>query len=272
MSGGSASPFWVIRLDFIHVLFASWAVGLLIVVFGSTIASAPASLLSRGPAVVAWALPALSAWSAVYLAVTLHWRTLSWISSFAVGELASLFVSLYLVYDLLVRPVRRFRNAGDWPTRWSVRVAQIAQRNDSIIVSTLRLGSKRYGAMPALGMASFIVGLIALASLGRFLASNTSEFMLSVRPPQCAAIRRYGEGLLCVDIDINARRLLGRFHVLPYVDSSRAYAMVLVPGVRQPVDTTGLRAIAEPSGQIKPEVDSVGGPRQDFAARRGWRL
>ncbi len=103
-------PFWVIRVDLMHVLFASGAVGLLFVLVGSLVAGAPASLLRLGPVVLALALPVLLGTGAVYVAATTQW-TLSWThAGFAVFELLTLLVCIYGICDVLILSVHRFRN------------------------------------------------------------------------------------------------------------------------------------------------------------------
>jgi hypothetical protein len=196
-------PYWFVRLDLIHVLLTISAVWLVLMPMLNYSRLFPSSLLLL---LIQWFPPI----AAVVLGLVISWympHKLSWTLAAAVFMvLVFEGFGLASLYALVVRPIRLHKTSGDWIERWKLGARDYYVALFRFQVGTVgeRLATKGEQLVgPALMQSAWsLVALLAgLNLLGTYRAENQVQFTLLRRPVPCFALRRYGEGILCVDVD-----------------------------------------------------------------------
>jgi hypothetical protein len=215
-------PYWLVRIDATHILVTATAsaVGISSIFYYARFAPAiPWALLYLLLFSFFFGVLGLQAWSTLHFELT--WRTF-WLAAFGLGCFAAAILSFW---HWIIQPIRLYTDSGTWKERWNRKVFEILARSPRASVAD-KIVDKSYdllGATMNLVLVGLAASCVALALWGAQRAATNTVYLAANTTPPCAAIRRYGEGVLCVAFDSTAHRLTGGFRVLPFSDTARVF-------------------------------------------------
>jgi hypothetical protein len=160
------------------------------------------------------------------------WWTFTW---HAVLGVALEVAAYYAAKDFLVRPIREYKEEGDWGARWARRMREAGAGKDLNLEDAFHSRVREtLGTRAAGWVLGLIVGMVILNWWGVHRAATDKVHVLARSPEPCIVIRRYGEGLLCVAVDTTNWRILPRYRIVPFVESNVDLSTI-VTGPLRPV-------------------------------------
>jgi hypothetical protein len=239
----------VVRLDLTIVLIVIGALSVVIATMYNYGRFVPVPLLS---VLLSWLFPTAALVGAIGLAFR--------IPSVRGSELAAtlFFVLLFGVfallwaYELIVQPIRMHKDAGDVLARWRLGTATFYRRyfqfpQDTVGERVATTGVTFFGPDVMRFIVLLAVAIPGLYVVGWYNAQRLDRFVMLRRPTPCIALRRYGEGILCVDVDTAQRRLLSDFRIVPFVDTGATLHTVRLGRLRNAEDTATIVRQAPPA-------------------------
>jgi hypothetical protein len=207
-------PNWVIKLDLEHVLVAVAAVGLVVMVARTALQGVPAKPW--------WAFLG-AVWFSLFASVMIYfvisWTEWTWGPHLIVPLILLVVMGVLLLHSLLwdlLFPLVWYRSLPSWWDRWAARTvargkSEIRTVGDVLDESFIR----RWGLLvyAIAGLSPLLI--LGVREMGKWSARYETQFIVVERVPQCIAVRKYGDALLCIDVDTTLRRVLPAFSFIP---------------------------------------------------------
>ena len=209
-------PFWLIELSVVNVLITVSALILLLVLAAYILALFPAGpstalLFQLGILVLPVALTIL------VVSVT-DWNQWPAAAVGAVVVAFSVVFSIDATWRRLIRPLIQYKDKGSWRERWAyaMNAEREAHRNPDLLTQSIDTihgaGFRRAWLVGFLLL--FVFGPALTHYVGRAVAAFSTRHAILAASPECVAVRKYGDYIVCSDFDRPTRRVLPSFRLI----------------------------------------------------------
>lgn len=210
-------PFWLIELSVVNVLITVSALILLLVLAAYGLALFPAGpwsalLFQLGNLVLPVGLT-------IVVVTTTNWNEWPGAAVGAVlGGLLAL-ISLGSIHRRLILPLLLYRERGSWPERWAyaMKLEREAHTRDPDLLTHSIQSIQEAGFRRAWLFGFFLLfvfGPTVTHYLGRAAASFNTKHAIVMASPECVAVRRYRDYIVCSDFERTTRRILPSFRLI----------------------------------------------------------
>jgi hypothetical protein len=211
-------PFWVIRPDISHVLFALTSAGVVLFFIHSVLLVLPSRPWWLFIIPTFGVVAGLSVALAFLIGTKWYWGTHLIVP--LIGMALGIAFAVSYVRDYLITPLKTYSHLPRVWDRWKARTFRDRGKPASDAfqgILTIDRSGRIAGWYALLLVAGFCTFLAHAA--GGISAQGTADFAFSYRPSPCIVIRRYGENLVCASIDTSHSAVLDSFSILTLSDS-----------------------------------------------------
>ena len=216
-------PFWVIDLTLVHILVVIGVVTPVVAFFMFMLFP----LLPAGPwwgLLIHLSRLVFIVGQLVLLAIIFDWHQRWQLVALIVVGLPSALVALGYINSRLILPISLYKDKGSWLDRWAFSLTREWASNkrnllDDTVATMDKAGLRASVWLTPVWML-FILGPLAVQYVGNAAAFYKTDYLVVETQPECVAVRKYSNYVVCSLIDRKTRRILPSFRLIQVGDST----------------------------------------------------